>query len=233
MTPQISIPHSYQPNRITQSPAERLKKCYDMASPGFLYDLHQEVNGIIGRLQPSDVAMHVGCGYGRIIPELARSAKFVFGIDSSRDHIRYGRGWLKNIHNSLILEMNAGEISFADCFFNKIICLQSSLSFFHKNPETIIKECLRVATDDGEIIIATYSEKYWDELLGWYEIKSKNGLIEEIDYEKTKPGHLVCRDGSSYVTITRDLCMKWAMHFKAHMKTEQITDHCTFVILNK
>ncbi len=233
MTTQLSVPQRPLKGIIPHSHAERLCKCYDMAQPAFLYDMHEEVAVVLKRLLPSDVTLVAGCGYGRILPELARSAKFVMGIDPVRDNIRYGREWLKKIHNCLLLEMNADTMSYADCFFNKVICIQNSLSVFKSDPVRIIREFLRVARKNGEIILSVYSGNYWDDHLAWHEIKSRNGLIAEIDYARTKPGRLVCKDGNAFNMLTPEFVSEMANLLKTDLIIEKVNERCSFHILRK
>jgi len=48
----------------------------------------------------------------------------------------------------------------------------------------------------AESVFSTYAAEFWSERLRWFELQAAAGLVGEIDYEKTKDGVVVCKDGS-------------------------------------
>lgn len=227
------IEHNLDPKSKNNphSPAERLKKCFELAPPSILYNWHEEVLAVQRCIHTQDIVLDIGCGYGRFVPEFARSAKFVIGIDPVREYIRHGREWFKDIHNCLLLDMNPESMSFAESFFTKVICIQSNRCLTSADPLIIIKESLRVLKSGHDLVITVYNEKSWDNHLAWYEIQSRLGLIGEIDYKHSRPGWLSLRDGTFIRTVTNEQCHIWANKLKVNIIIEPISDYfslCTF-----
>lgn len=233
MMPRLPLTQKESAERIPVFRPERLKKCFETAHPDFLYHWHEEINAVLKRINRSDVLLCNGCGYGRNIPELARAAKFVIGTDPCRDCIRYGRQWLRYLQNALMLEMTAPAMPFADHCFNKILCLNNTFSLLHGDPEPLLREFLRVLKKGGEIILSVYTGRYWAELLAWYEIQSQNHILSEIDYVRTRPGLLICKDGHSLQTLTPELVSRWPVFMETEKQIEPVNEICSFIIFRK
>ena len=69
-------------------------------------------------------------------------------------------------------------------------------------------------------MFSTYSESFWDYRLEWFQKQSEEGLVGEIDWDQTKPGMIVCKDGFSAKTFTRDDFMRLRddLHLSATVK---------------
>lgn len=59
----------------------QLKRVYDIAPPRVSQYLDAEVIHVLKKIRPADLVLELGCGYGRILPTLAESARWVAGID--------------------------------------------------------------------------------------------------------------------------------------------------------
>ena len=184
--------------------AERLARVYDIAPPRVRRYLEMEVDHVIEKLRPGDSVLELGCGYGRILPRLARRANSVVGIDTSRASLKLGREKLKGISNCHLLNMNAIRLSFADNVFDVVVCIQNGISAFHVKQEDLIRESLRVTRSGGIVLFSSYSDKFWDTRLEWFRLQSEAGLLGEIDPEKTGNGTIVCRDGFTATTVGRE-----------------------------
>jgi len=181
--------------------AERLKKCYEIASPRVKMYLKAEVDFVLTKIQPIDLVLDLGCGYGRIIPYLARHAGCVVGIDNSFPSLLLGKEFLRSVPNTLLLEMDAARLAFRDDSFDVVICIQNGISAFHIDQRQLIREAVRVAKPGGRILFSTYSEKFWEHRLEWFERQSEAGLLGEIDQEKTGNGIIICKDGFKATTV--------------------------------
>jgi len=78
------------------------------------------------------------------------------------------------------------------------------------------------------LLISTYSEKIWDERLKWFERQAQEGLIGEIDYGLTKNGKIVCKDGFTAMTYTRDDFINLASGFEIEIEIKEIDDSILF-----
>ncbi|MEW5925544.1 MAG: class I SAM-dependent methyltransferase, partial [Candidatus Zixiibacteriota bacterium] len=49
-----------------------------------------------------------------------------------------------------------------------------------------------------------YSDKFWEDRLEWFRAQADEGLLGDIDDEKTGNGVIVCKDGFRATTISRE-----------------------------
>ena len=63
--------------------AQQLIKCYQLAPSRVQQYLAAEISYVIEKIKPGDKVLDLGCGYGRVMPELAQKAAAVVGIDNS------------------------------------------------------------------------------------------------------------------------------------------------------
>ncbi len=192
---------NYYNNKLS---AERLVRVYDIAPPRIRQYLDAEIDHAVRKIRQSDIVLELGCGYGRILPRLARKANSVVGIDTSHASLKLGREKLKGISHCHLLNMNAIRLSFADNVFDVVICIQNGISAFHVNQKDLIRESLRVTRSGGIVLFSSYSDKFWDTRLDWFRLQSEAGLLGEIDPEKTENGVIVCRDGFTATTVGRE-----------------------------
>jgi ubiquinone/menaquinone biosynthesis C-methylase UbiE len=182
--------------------SEKLLKVYEIAPPRVQQYLTAELDYILKRINSTDLILDLGCGYGRIIPQIAQKAKFVVGIDTSFSSLIMGKKMLDNISNYLLMEMNAIKLAFRDNSYDMVICIQNGISAFHVDQKELIRESIRITRHGGTILFSTYSEKFWDNRLDWFQLQAEAGLLGEIDYEKTGDGVIVCKDGFKATTIS-------------------------------
>jgi len=86
--------------------SEKLLKVYDIAPFRVQQYLNAELDHVLKKIRPQDAALDLGCGYGRIIPQLARKAKFVVGIDTSYASLIMGKKMLTGAGPGLWLWQN-------------------------------------------------------------------------------------------------------------------------------
>jgi len=125
--------------------SQRLRKCYDVAPPRVRQYLEAEVRHVAHRISPSDIVLDLGCGYGRVMRDLAACARMVVGIDTSVASLDMARGFLSGTPNYRLAGMDGAELGFDDDFFDVVLCIQNGLSAFKRDQRTLVGECLRVA----------------------------------------------------------------------------------------
>ncbi len=184
--------------------AQRLKRVYEIAPPRIRQYLDAEIDHVLRKIRTADMVLELGCGYGRIIPHIAKKAGWVIGIDTSHASLFLGQEMLKGISNYLIVQMNALHLAFRDKVFDRVICIQNGISAFHVNQRDLIREGIRVTKSGGTVFFSTYSDKFWEDRLEWFRLQSENGLVGEIDLEKTGNGVIVCTDGFTATTVRPD-----------------------------
>jgi SAM-dependent methyltransferase len=186
---------------IDKLSANRLKLCYDIAPPRVIQYLKAEVDYVIQKIKCDDIVLELGCGYGRIIPYLARKARMVIGIDNSFNSLSLGLEFLGDIPNCHLLDMNAVQLAFKDRTFDSVVCIQNGISAFHVDQKVLIQESIRVTKVGGIVMFSSYSDKFWDYRMEWFKLQSKAGLLGEIDTKKSHDGVIVCKDGFKASTV--------------------------------
>jgi len=213
--------------------ADRLMRVYEVASPRVRRYLESEIEFVKSNLAPDSTVIELGCGYGRILPPLAERAGFVVGIDSSIDSIKSGIEYLSVCDNCTLAVMNAEHLGFADGTFETVICIQNGISAFKVDPVTLVRESLRICKDNGATIFSTYSPKFWEHRLEWFEEQSKHGLLGEIDYDKTGDGNIVCKDGFTATTFTHEQFENIAETLGVTCEITEIDDSSLFCMFRK
>jgi 2-polyprenyl-6-hydroxyphenyl methylase/3-demethylubiquinone-9 3-methyltransferase len=206
----------------------RLKKVYDIAPPRIRQYMEAEVAFVLTRLNEGDKVLDLGCGYGRIIPDLLTKAGLVFGIDISYQNILYGKRFLHGIQNCVLMEMDAAHLSFPAKLFDAVICVQNGISAFKVEPVTLIKESIRVTKPGGKLLFSTYSSELWDERLEWFRLQAAEGLLGEIDEEKTGNGNIVCKDGFTATTFNRDQFQMLALKLGIRAEITEVDESALF-----
>jgi ubiquinone/menaquinone biosynthesis C-methylase UbiE len=208
--------------------AERLKRVYEIAPPRTRQYLQAEVEHICRKINPGDIVLELGCGYGRILPVLARKARIVFGIDSSFTSIRMGRKLLKDTPNCFLATMDAVKLGFRDNIFNVVVCIQNGISAFHVDRLELMAEAIRVAKPGGAVLFSSYSNKFWDHRLEWFYRQSEEGLLGEIDLEKTGDGVIVTKDGFTGTAIKPEEFLSLASQLKVDAKIIEVDESSLF-----
>ena len=189
---------SYYEDKLS---AVRLKRCYELAPPRVRQYLEAEISHVLQKIRPGDTVLELGCGYGRILLPLAQKARMVIGIDTSLASLVLGREMLFDISNCRLLNMDAVRLAFHDKVFDCVICIQNGISAFHVNQQDLIRESVRVTKLGGTVLFSSYSNKFWEERLNWFQLQLETGLLGEIDHEKTRDGMIVCKDGFTATTV--------------------------------
>jgi len=191
----------YYTNRLS---SKLLMQCYEIAPPRVRQYLEAEVDHVLQKVLPHHIVLELGCGYGRILSRLARKAACTVGIDTSLPSLLLAQEILCNASNCLLLNGDAAQLSFQKRVFDIVVCIQNGISAFHVNQRDLIRESIRVTKPGGTVLVSTYSDKFWEQRLEWFQLQSEYGLIGEIDSEKTGDGVIVCKDGFAATTVRPD-----------------------------
>lgn len=179
--------------------AKRLRRVYEIATPRVRQYLDAEIDHVLGRIKPEDTVLELGCGYGRVLERLADKAKIAVGIDTAPASLLLA----KELYGErfLLAQMDAVKLGFADGSFDAVVCVQNGISAFKVDKPALIRESVRVTKPGGIVLFSSYSEKFWDHRLEWFELQAAEGLLGEIDYEATGDGVIVCKDGFKATTV--------------------------------
>jgi len=184
--------------------AERLKKCYDIAPPKVQAYLQGEIDFVRSQVSPTDIALELGCGYGRVLREVAPHVRQICGIDTSPASLHLAREYMGGGLPCHLAAMDAVNLGFADGTFDVVLCIQNGISAFHVDQRKLIAEALRVTRKGGMVLFSSYAEAFWDDRLDWFRLQTAHGLIGEIDEAATGGGRIVCKEGFTATTVTPD-----------------------------
>jgi 2-polyprenyl-6-hydroxyphenyl methylase/3-demethylubiquinone-9 3-methyltransferase len=181
---------------------ERLRLCYEIASPRVKQYLGAEIRFVASRLEPKRTLLELGCGYGRVALQLAKVAGRVVGIDTSVESLALARDLARAEPNCEFLQMDALDLRFPDSTFDTVVCIQNGICAFGVDEEALVREALRVARSGGYVLFSSYAERFWPYRLEWFEAQARRGLVGEIDYDSSGDGVIVCKDGFRAGTMT-------------------------------
>jgi 2-polyprenyl-6-hydroxyphenyl methylase/3-demethylubiquinone-9 3-methyltransferase len=174
--------------------------------------------------------LELGCGYGRILPRLFESCAEVIGLDTSLESLRYGRDVLPDIQ---FIQMDAGTTGFRRNSFDVVVCIQNGISAFKVEPVKLVSESLRIVKSGGKCIFSTYSDKIWKERVRWFQLQAEEGLLGEIDWDQTKRGTIVCRDGFIATTFSENEFYKIADDLEVSCETREVDASSLFAIFKR
>jgi len=181
----------------------RLERCYELASSRVRQYLQAEIDHALLFVRPTDDVLELGCGYGRIVSRIAPHAHRVVGIDTARESLALARELVSAPHCEF-LEMNAVDLRFPDRSFDVTLCLQNGICAFGVDPDSLVKEALRVTCDGGTVLLSSYADAFWDERLAWFEAQAAAGLLGQVDRAASRDGVIVCTDGFRAGRMTPD-----------------------------
>jgi 2-polyprenyl-6-hydroxyphenyl methylase/3-demethylubiquinone-9 3-methyltransferase len=180
---------------------ERLRRVYEIAPPRVRQYLEAEVDHVLGRLERGGSVLELGCGYGRILPRLKSLSSTVFGIDNSLNSLAAAKEDLESLSGCRLACMDAARLAVADSVFDRTVCIQNGISAFHADKGQLMSEAIRVTRPGGFAIFSSYADRFWDDRLEWFILQSREGLLGEIDFDRTGDGRIVCRDGFEANTV--------------------------------
>ena len=93
---------------------ERLRACYEIASPRVKQYLQAEIEHVLDRLHPEDTVLELGCGYGRVAVKLTKTASQVVGIDTAMESLILGSRLLGPDGQCKFVAMDATAMGFPD-----------------------------------------------------------------------------------------------------------------------
>lgn len=181
--------------------ADRLLRCYEVASERIRQYLEAEIQFVISSLRGKGLVLELGCGYGRVMREVSPHVSWIVGNDISKESLALAKSYMGGCHNHSLFVMDASQMAFHSSTFDAVFCIQNGISAFGANRPRLIAESMRVTRDDGVVLFSSYSPKIWDARLEWFRKQSQLGLIGEIDEEKTRDGAILCKDGFEATTV--------------------------------
>jgi len=142
--------------------ADKLLRCYEVASPRIKQYLDAEIQFVISNLRGSDLVLELGCGYGRVMKTVSQFVSRIVGNDISRESLGFAKSHMEDCRNYGVFLMDASQMSFRSCVFDVVFCIQNGISAFGVDKKRLIAESVRVTKDDGVVLFSSYSPKIWE-----------------------------------------------------------------------
>jgi len=209
----------------------RLKRCYELAPPRVQQYLDAEIQYILKKISPDCRVLELGCGYGRVLQRLTNKRRMVFGIDIAQTNVELAKRLLQEYPYCHVLTMDATFMGFKDSTFDYVICVQNGIAAFNVDQKQLIGESVRATKDCGLVIFSSYSSKIWLERLQWFRLQAEAGLLGEIDWRRTHPGIIVCKDGFRATTVDPEMFHKLTVDFPVDVSIEEVDDSSVFCVL--
>ncbi len=211
----------------------RLRRCYEIASPRVRRYLQSEIDHVKSYVRSGDTILELGCGYGRVLAELVRSHARVVGIDISLPSLELARRYVPTIHTPAcdVAAMDALSLAFPDGCFDITACIQNGISAFGVDRQRLIKEAVRVTRPGGTVLFSSYSDKFWEHRLEWFERQSEEGLLGEIDHTQTSNGTIVCKDGFVATTVTPAMFRSLTRDLDADVSIMEVDESSIFCVI--
>jgi SAM-dependent methyltransferase len=213
--------------------AEKLRRCYDVASPRVRQYLAAEVDYVLSRLGPGDAVLELGCGYGRVLGPLAEKCRLAVGVDTSFASLALAREYLMPSANVRLVNADAARLGVRGGVFDVVACIQNGISAFHADPGELAAEAVRVARPGGRVLFSSYAAAFWEERLAWFEAQAAAGLLGEIDRERTGGGAIVCRDGFTATTFAPEDFLALAASLGLDARVEEVDGSSVFCEITK
>lgn len=219
------MPFNYYDKKLG---AERLRRVYEIAPPRVRQYLEAEIRHVLSLVRPGDIVLELGCGYGRVLKQLVLQAGELYGVDTSIASLMLARNVLSGHENVFLAQMSAARLAFRDRCFDVVGCIQNGISSFHVDQRQLIQESMRVTKPGGLILFSSYSHKFWDDRLHWFELQAQHGLLGEIDYTKTGNGVIVCKDGFTATTVDGHQFVELCRDLSAQVNIVEVDDSSLF-----
>jgi 2-polyprenyl-6-hydroxyphenyl methylase/3-demethylubiquinone-9 3-methyltransferase len=208
--------------------SDRLRRCYELASPRVQRYLDAEIQHVLSRLKPQDSVLELGCGYGRVTRRLAEKAGRVVGVDVSAESVAAARQLAGPDSRCEFHCMDALDLGFEDASFDAVVCIQNGICAFRVDEAALVAEALRVTRPGGRVLFSSYSDTFWPDRLAWFEAQAAEGLLGPIDHASCRDGVIVCTDGFRSGRLSPEAFRTLAARFCASPKILEVDDSSVF-----
>lgn len=212
--------------------AQKLFQAYDTAIARVRGYLAAEIAFVRDNLTGTERVLELGAGYGRIIKELAGSCQSILGLDIAAESVSLAQEYLRDHANAKVIEMDVHHLAL-DQRFDVVLCLQNGLSAMKVMSGNTIERILDVTESGGRICFSTYSEKFWEHRLMWFQEQAEKGLLGELDLEQTRDGVIVCKDGFRAITHSPEDLSRIGDLSGYEYELREVDESSLFLIIHK
>lgn len=211
--------------------SQSLFQVYDTAIPRIRQYLDSEIDFVKEKLLKTDRVLELAAGYGRIVKQLAPACNTITGMDISGESIELGREYVKDCPNADMVVMDVHQMFFEQPY-EVILCMQNGLSAMRATPE-VIDKILDILAPGGTAYFSTYSANFWDWRIKWFEEQAMKGLLGELDYDLTKDGVIVCKDGFRSTTQSFEDYQKIGVQCGYAYEIKEVDSSSLFLMIKK
>jgi 2-polyprenyl-6-hydroxyphenyl methylase/3-demethylubiquinone-9 3-methyltransferase len=110
-----------------------------------------------------------------------------------------------------------------------VVCIQNGISVFRVESHSLVKEVIRVTRSGGVVLFSTYAPQFWYHRLQWFRLQAEEGLIGDIDEDKTREGIIVCKDGFKATTFSQKSLLRLFSGSVTTLQTAEIDQSSIFL----
>lgn len=210
----------------------KLYQVYQTQIPRIRQYLDAEIDYVRSTLRGGEKVLELGAGYGRIVKSLAPYVASILGIDISEGSVESGKEYLRNTPNARLVVMDAHNLNTEDRF-DVVLCLQNGLSAMKGQAQNLVTRSLEILSSGGKAYFSTYSPKFWEHRLAWFQEQADKGLLGEIDLDMTKDGVIICKDGFTATTFTEVDLEKLGKASGCEYQIKEVDGSSVFLIITK
>jgi len=211
--------------------SQKLFQVYETQIPRVKQYLQAEIDFVKKSLSKTQSVLELGAGYGRIVRELAPHCGSIVGIDISEESVELGREYLKDYPNASMVALDVHKMELTKPF-DIIFCLQNGLSAMGAD-STVIHKILETLAPGGTAYFSSYSTKFWDFRLKWFEEQAAKGLLGEIDYAQTQNGVIICKEGFRATIHLPEDFQKIGEESGYPYQVQEVDESSVFLIIHK
>ena len=169
-------------------------------TPSIKKYLNAEGKRLKQAVRDNSLVLDVGCGSGRCIALLKKTARKIVGVDYSKKMIKKAFKKVGKCSNVELFLENAELLPFPDDSFDYALCMFNTLGVLNGSKEKALREIKRVVKSKGKIFASVYSENALDEQIKEYT-KYLGLRIKKIDADAvyTKEGFVSERFGRAKI----------------------------------
>ncbi len=212
--------------------AGRLQQVYQTKIERVRQYLDKEIEFVRNQLTPDSIVLELGAGYGRIMKRLSNSIKSIHGLELTSNSVAFGQVYLKECPNCSLHVLDVYQFD-EENQYDAVLCLQNGLSAIKGDTSRLIEIAMRSLREAGKAIFSSYSAKFWNVRLNWFQEQADKGLLGELDYEKTGAGSIVCRDGFTASTYSLGDLARIGEASGFPYTVQEVDDSSVFLVIHK
>ncbi len=193
--------------------------------------LAAEIEFVRQNLKKSENVLELGAGYGRIVKELAPYCQTIDGIDVSDESVAFSKAYLSSSPNAAIYKMDIHRMEISETY-DVVLCLQNGLSAMRLSKEEIAG-IFELVKSGGRVYFSTYSARFWNTRLEWFEEQASKNLLGKIDTNKTKDGVIICEDGFRATTQSEEDFEEIGDFLGYPYEIKEVDESSLFLIIHK